>query len=101
MAEKRYYRISEVSRITGVEPHVLRYWEKEFRQIRPRRIKNQRLYTKKDLEIIKEIKRLVHIEGFTISGAKKRLEGQESNSSPLSQIKRDLLELYNFLAEGR
>ncbi len=86
MPQKKYYRISEVSRITGVEPHVLRYWEKEFRQIRPRRVKRQRLYTEKDLTVLREIKRLLYDEGFTITGAKKRLEQYnvktEDNATP-------------------
>ncbi len=70
---KKYYRIGEVSRITGVEPHVLRYWESEFPQIKPRRVAKQRLFRQKDLELVKRIHHLLHNEGFTINGAKKQL----------------------------
>jgi len=71
---KRYFRIGEVSRIIGVEPYVLRYWESEFSQIRPARADSrQRTYQRKDLEMIIEIKRLLYDEKLTIEGAKKRL----------------------------
>ncbi len=73
--DKTYFRIGEVSRITGLEPYVLRYWESEFPQIRPRRAdSNQRTYRKKDLEIIMEIKRLLYDERLTIEGARKKLK---------------------------
>ncbi len=72
--DKRYFRIGEVSRIIGVEPYVLRYWESEFSQIRPARADSrQRTYQRKDLEVIMEIKRLLYDEKLTIEGAKKRL----------------------------
>ncbi|HID97028.1 MAG TPA: MerR family transcriptional regulator [Thermodesulfobacteriaceae bacterium] len=73
---KKYYRIGEVSRLTGIEPHVLRYWEGEFRQIRPHRVARQRLYRHEDVEIIKRIKVLLHEEGYTIAGARKFLQGK-------------------------
>ena len=73
--DKRYFRIGEVSRLTSLEPYVLRYWESEFPQIRPRRAdSNQRTYRKEDLEIILEIKRLLYEEKLTIKGAKQRLK---------------------------
>ncbi len=72
--DKRYFRIGEVSRIIGVEPYVLRYWESEFSQIRPARADSrQRTYQRKDLEVIMDIKRLLYDEKLTIEGAKKRL----------------------------
>jgi DNA-binding transcriptional MerR regulator len=78
--EKLYYKIGEVSQITGVEPYVLRYWESEFRIINPERSRSkQRLYTRKDLETILEIKRLLYEERYTIEGAKKRLMEKERN----------------------
>ncbi len=86
--DKRYFRIGEVSRIIGVEPYVLRYWESEFPQIRPRRAdSNQRTYQKKDLEIILEIKRLLYEEKMTIEGAKQRLKQRkpERPSVPLNR----------------
>ena len=73
--EKLYFKIKEVSEITGVEPYILRYWESEFNIIKPSRTKSkQRLYRRKDLELILEIKKLLYEEQFTIAGAKKKLK---------------------------
>jgi DNA-binding transcriptional MerR regulator len=73
--EKLYFKIGEVSDITGIEPYVLRYWESEFKIVSPSRTQSkQRLYRKKDLELILEIKKLLYDEKFTIAGAKKRLQ---------------------------
>ena len=72
---KRYYRIGEVSKITGVEAYVLRYWESQFRWMAPAKSRSQqRLYRKRDIEIIQLIKRLLYDERFTIAGAKKKLQ---------------------------
>lgn len=72
--DKLYFRIGEVSDLTGVQPHVLRYWESEFDIVSPQKSKsNQRLYRRKDVELILEIKRLLYDEKFTIAGARKRL----------------------------
>ena len=71
---KLYYRIGEVSRITDVKPYVLRYWESEFRWMAPAKSRSkQRLYRKRDIEIIHLIKRLLYEERFTIAGARKKL----------------------------
>ena len=71
---KRYYRIGEVSRITGVKPYVLRYWESEFRWMAPAKSRSkQRLYRQRDIEVIQLIKKLLYEERFTIAGARKRL----------------------------
>jgi len=71
---KRYYRIGEVSRITGVKPYVLRYWENEFRSLLPRKTRsNQRLYRRSDIDAILLIRRLLWDERYTIAGAKQRL----------------------------
>jgi DNA-binding transcriptional MerR regulator len=76
--ERLYYRIGEVSRITGLKPHVLRYWESEFKAIRPHKGGSlQRLYRRKDLDLILKIKRLLYEEGFTIAGAKKKIRDLE------------------------
>ncbi len=73
-AGKLYYRIGEVSRITDVKPYVLRYWESEFRWMAPAKSRSkQRLYRKRDIEIIQLIKRLLYEERFTIAGARKKL----------------------------
>jgi DNA-binding transcriptional MerR regulator len=77
-AERLYYRIGEVSRITGLKPHVLRYWESEFKAIRPFKSGSlQRLYRRKDLDLILKIKKLLYEEGFTIAGAKKKIRDLE------------------------
>lgn len=101
--DKRFFRIGEVSRIIGVEPYVLRYWESEFPQIRPRRAdSNQRTYQRKDLETIMEIKRLLYEEKMTIEGAKKRLRHKDaladrSPESLLSDIEYELKEILQIL----
>jgi len=72
---KRYYRIGEVSKLTGVEAYVLRYWESQFRWMSPAKSRSQqRLYRKRDIDIIQLIKRLLYDERFTIAGAKKKLQ---------------------------
>jgi DNA-binding transcriptional MerR regulator len=71
---KLYYRIGEVAQIVGVQPHVLRYWETEFRTIRPQKSgKGQRVYSRKDVEKLLRVKDLLKNQGFTIAGAKKKL----------------------------
>ena len=71
---KLYYRIGEVSEIVGVQPHVLRYWETEFRSIRPQKSsKGQRVYSRRDVEKLLRVKDLLKNQGFTIAGARKRL----------------------------
>jgi DNA-binding transcriptional MerR regulator len=73
-SEKIYYRIGEVSRITGVRPYVLRYWESEFRWMAPAKSRTrQRLYRRRDIDVILLIKKLLYEERFTIAGARKRL----------------------------
>ncbi|MBW2502339.1 MAG: MerR family transcriptional regulator, partial [Deltaproteobacteria bacterium] len=72
--EKHYFRIGEVKKITGVEPHVLRYWESEFKIIRPQRASSkQRLYRRVDVENILTIKKLLYEDGYTVPGARKLL----------------------------
>ena len=72
---KRYYRIGEVAKITGVKPYVLRYWESEFRWMAPAKSRSkQRLYRQRDIEVIQLIKRLLYEERFTIAGARKKLQ---------------------------
>ena len=80
--DKRYFRIGEASRIVGVEPYVLRYWESEFSQVRPQRAdSNQRTYQRRDLEYLLEIKKLLYEDRMTIEGAKRRLK-QEGVKKP-------------------
>lgn len=81
--DKLFYKIGEVGRIAGVEPYVLRYWETEFPFLRPRKNKSgQRVYTRKDLETVFEIKRLLYEERFTIEGVRKRLSGADVSRQP-------------------
>src|ERR1700727_3701038 len=86
---KLYFRIGEVAELVGVEPHVLRYWEREFRAIRPTKsAKGQRVYSRRDVESLMRVRELLYREGFTIAGAKKKLqrsgvEPQEARESPV------------------
>ena len=72
---KRYFTIGEVSELCGVKPHVLRYWEQEFTQLRPvKRRGNRRYYQHHEVLLVRRIRELLYQEGFTISGARNRLE---------------------------
>ncbi|RKZ30411.1 MerR family transcriptional regulator [bacterium] len=72
--KKLYYSITEVGEITGLKPHILRYWESEFPFLRPKRNRaGNRAYRQKDIEMIQQIKRLLYDEGYTIEGAKQRI----------------------------
>jgi DNA-binding transcriptional MerR regulator len=71
---KLYYRIGEVAGIVGVEPHVLRYWETEFRSVRPQKsAKGQRIYSRRDVETLLKVRELLYAHRFTIAGAKRKL----------------------------
>ncbi len=75
---KRYFTIGEVSELCGVKPHVLRYWEQEFTQLKPvKRRGNRRYYQHHEVLLIRKIRELLYEEGFTISGARNRLDGVE------------------------
>jgi DNA-binding transcriptional MerR regulator len=72
---KLFFRIGEVAGLVGVEPHVLRYWEREFRSIRPTKsAKGQRVYSRRDVENLLRVRDLLYRDGFTIAGAKKKLQ---------------------------
>ena len=113
LPDKIYFKIGEVSEIVGVEPYVLRYWETEFELLRPSKAPSRhRLYKKKDVELLLEIKRLLYAEGFTIEGARKRLKetkkeektqlklplADQKYKSALSKIKKDLQSLRKMLS---
>ena len=75
--DKRYFTIGEVSELCGVKPHVLRYWEQEFAQLRPvKRRGNRRYYQHHEVLLIRRIRDLLYEQGFTISGARNRLDGR-------------------------
>jgi DNA-binding transcriptional MerR regulator len=79
---KRYFTIGEVSELCGVKPHVLRYWEQEFTQLRPvKRRGNRRYYQHHEVLLIRRIRELLYEQGFTISGARNRLDESLSASS--------------------
>jgi DNA-binding transcriptional MerR regulator len=104
---KLYYRIGEVAEIVGVEPHVLRYWEGEFRSaIRPTKSpKGQRIYSRKDVEKLLRVKELLYAQGFTIAGARKKLRdaAEPAASVATTPLRAELLalrsEVLGFLQE--
>jgi DNA-binding transcriptional MerR regulator len=83
---KRYFTIGEVSDLCGVKPHVLRYWEQEFTQLKPiKRRGNRRYYQHHEVLLIRRIRELLYEQGFTISGARNKLESPLMNGEPLVQ----------------
>ncbi|RLA88139.1 MAG: MerR family transcriptional regulator [Deltaproteobacteria bacterium] len=83
--QKKLFRIGEVSHLTGVEPHVLRYWESEFNLIRPnRQLSKQRWYRQSDIDLILEIKRLLQEEKYTLPGVKQYLAQSRPQTSTAS-----------------
>ncbi len=91
--DKFYFKIGEVGAITGLPTYVLRFWETEFKQIRPKRASSgQRLYRKKDVALILEIKHLLYDRKFTIQGAKQSLGGRQLPPPPptLAEIREEL-----------
>jgi DNA-binding transcriptional MerR regulator len=110
--DKLYFKIGEVKNITGIEPHVLRYWESEFKIIRPQRATSkQRLYRRVDVENILTIKKLLYEDGYTVPGARKFLAAQKNEKenkpkpeiptaktrSMLAELKTDLEQLKEML----
>ena len=83
--EKPYFKIGEAARICGVEPYVLRYWETEFRSLRPQKTPSQqRLYRRKDVELLLQIRHLLYDKRFTIAGARVHLREQgQDEAAPL------------------
>jgi DNA-binding transcriptional MerR regulator len=89
LPDKLYFKIGEVAKIVGVKPYVLRYWETEFPTIRPGKTRSRhRLYRRRDVEALLEIKRLLHSERYTIEGAKRHLKapGKSSPEPPRPQL---------------
>lgn len=82
---KRYFTIGEVSDLCAVKPHVLRYWEQEFPQLKPaKRRGNRRYYQQHDVQMIRTIRGLLYEQGFTIGGARQKLNGPEEKPAPQS-----------------
>ena len=99
---KLYFRIGEVADIVGVEPHVLRYWETEFRTIRPQKSsKGQRIYSRRDVEKLLRVKDLLYTQGFTIAGARKRLREGGGTQAQGSDDKASLQKLRGALTDVR
>jgi DNA-binding transcriptional MerR regulator len=83
--DKLFYRIGDVSEITGIKPHILRYWEAEFSALHPRKNDaGQRVYERRDVELVIEIKKLLYEQRYTISGAKKFLARRQRQVSKKS-----------------
>ncbi|QDX81214.1 transcriptional regulator [Denitratisoma sp. DHT3] len=96
---KRYFTIGEVSELCGVKPHVLRYWEQEFTQLKPvKRRGNRRYYQHHEVLLVRRIRQLLYEEGFTISGARNRL-GEAEASRAESKPAVDALSLRNELEQ--
>jgi|SRR5690625_2469317 len=101
---KRYFTIGEVSELCLVKPHVLRYWEQEFPQLKPvKRRGNRRYYQRQDVMVIRQIRSLLYQQGFTIGGARQRLSGQEAkedlnqSQQVVRQIRIELEEVLDLL----
>jgi len=111
---KRYFTIGEVSELCGVKPHVLRYWEQEFTQLKPvKRRGNRRYYQHHEVLLIRRIRELLYEQGFTISGARNRLDGRvnavEREEPPLAEtvpavdserLRAELLDILDLLKNG-
>ena len=110
---KRYFTIGEVSELCGVKPHVLRYWEQEFTQLKPvKRRGNRRYYQHHEVLLIRRIRELLYEQGFTISGARNRLDesARERGNHPkpeiqvargptdLARIRRELTNVIDYLS---
>jgi len=108
LPDKIYLKIGEVSEYTGLKTHTVRYWEKEFEQIKPTRRRNQRLYDRETVYLILKIKRMLYKENYTIAGARKKLEeglpgsdGRQKDSEILLDVCKELKEIANFLDDKR
>jgi DNA-binding transcriptional MerR regulator len=97
---KLYYSIGEVSELTGLEQHVLRYWETEFHELKPQKNRaGRRIYTDEDVAFIQRIKHLLREEKYTIEGARKALAQDEPGGDGRQALRKELLALREFLTE--
>ena len=84
---KRYFTIGEVSELCAVKPHVLRYWEQEFPQLKPvKRRGNRRYYQRHEVQLIRQIRNLLYVDGFTISGARNKLDAEIDEAQLIAQV---------------
>ena len=98
--DKEAYRVGEVSHIVDVDPYVLRYWEKMFPNLKPKKDETgQRIYTKADIETVLQIKKLLYEERYTIAGAKKKLNGEDETVQTSDQVLLVLSNVRNILQE--
>lgn len=98
---KRYFTIGEVGELCTVKPHVLRYWEQEFPQLKPvKRRGNRRYYQREDVLLIRQIKSLLYDQGFTIGGARQRMSGQQAQPAGAAVEKAELKEMIKALEEA-
>jgi DNA-binding transcriptional MerR regulator len=96
--KKLYYSISEVSELTGLDQHVLRYWETEFGQLRPKKNRaGRRVYTDSDIRMVLEIQRLLREEKFTIEGARQVLDAGGRSVDSERALRAELVQLRSFL----
>lgn len=102
---KLFYKIGEASKIVGVEPYVLRYWETEFSFLKPQKTKTgQRLYTRQDIEVLLLIKKMLYEERYTIEGVRKKLSENQQLSQKaqkeelIEKVKNKLREILNMLS---
>lgn len=99
---KRHYRIGEVAKLLGVKPHVLRYWETEFPELRPLKTRgNHRHYRREDVELASQIKVLVHERGFTLAGARRHLRALRGERQPVAEPSAELALREELLAMKR
>ena len=102
LPEKQYFRIGEVARLTALKASVLRFWETEFIVLSPPKSRTgQRLYTKQDIELLFEIKRLLYVEKLTIEGARKRLKATAVRRGSESSEAMDAISLLGLMKEVR
>jgi DNA-binding transcriptional MerR regulator len=107
--EKLYYSISEVAEMTDVKPYVLRFWEKEFPLLRPKKNRGgNRTYQKREIALVSRIKNLLYEQGYTIEGARQKLSDtvgevrrDDKMVELLSQVKRELMELERLLSNHK
>ncbi len=100
--DKLYFKIGEVSALLKLKPHVLRYWETEFDILHPGKAPSRhRLYKRKDVELLLRIKQLLHAEGYTIEGARKKLRQRHPDTWPNPEYRETLLQIKEELTSLR